>query len=311
MNHLIVITYHHISNKKDNFNRVNAIEYEDFSNQLKMFKCKYNIVSVDDLIYHIDNNIKMDDKSVLLTFDDGYIEHYKYAYPLLDKMNIYGAFYFNFKHISEKKLLDINKAHIVLNGIIDKSEMLDYVLKVVKYNNIIKDENEINKLINKYYCKSYYDEPEVNFLKKLLQIELNEQSRSFVLNEMYKKYVIKKEKYFYNKYYFDVKTALKMKESGHHIGNHCYDHIRLNALSYKEQSKQIKDALVLLKEYKLIGKKWSMCYPHGAYDYNTIKILKETNCSLAFTTNNKKAQVDKNNKYMISRIDCKSINEKL
>ena len=41
---------------------------------------------------------------------------------------------------------------------------------------------------------------------------------------------------------------------------------------------------LLLKNIGVETDKWIMCYPYGAYNSDTISLLKEKNCSFAVTT---------------------------
>ena len=52
--------------------------------------------------------------SIFLTFDNGYIDHYKYVFPCLSKKKITASFYPSTKAIENKIVLDINKIHFIL-----------------------------------------------------------------------------------------------------------------------------------------------------------------------------------------------------
>lgn len=46
---------------------------------------KYKIIRLDDVIEHLKNNKAIPNRSVVLTFDDGYKNFYQFAYPVLKK----------------------------------------------------------------------------------------------------------------------------------------------------------------------------------------------------------------------------------
>ncbi|MDR0288388.1 MAG: polysaccharide deacetylase family protein [Clostridiales bacterium] len=51
-------------------------------------KCGYHTVTMTDLINYVYNGIPLNEKSVMISFDDGDESVYKYAYPLLKKYNM-------------------------------------------------------------------------------------------------------------------------------------------------------------------------------------------------------------------------------
>ena len=71
---------------------------------------------------------------------------------------------------------------------------------------------------------------------------------------------------------------------GHEIGHHCYDHDWLGRLSKIEQSEEILKTLNFWKKNKLINEQFTMCYPYGDYNSDTLNILREIHCSIALTT---------------------------
>lgn len=59
-----------------------------FESDLKYFQENgYTTVTVNDLIDYVYSDKALPDKCVMLTFDDGYYNNYKYVFPLLKKYN--------------------------------------------------------------------------------------------------------------------------------------------------------------------------------------------------------------------------------
>ena len=60
----------------------------NFDRQMAYIKDKgYNVISLDELVDGIRNNRKFKHRTVVITTDDGYIDNYTYAYPILRKYN--------------------------------------------------------------------------------------------------------------------------------------------------------------------------------------------------------------------------------
>lgn len=57
-----------------------------FRNQMKLLKLSgYQTITIDDLNNYLKNNTQLPEKSILLTFDDGYENFYQYAFPVLQE----------------------------------------------------------------------------------------------------------------------------------------------------------------------------------------------------------------------------------
>lgn len=87
---LKVLMYHHILPRKDIKgpweNNSSVLSLEDFENQMRFLKeNKYNIVEMKEAKNYIYNIEDLPEKSVLITFDDGYKSNFEYAYPVLKK----------------------------------------------------------------------------------------------------------------------------------------------------------------------------------------------------------------------------------
>ena len=86
-----VFMYHHIQDQKlaVERNQVSLTTYtETFEEQLKYLQSKsYQTIGVDSLISFFQGGSTLQEKSIILTFDDGYTDFYEIAYPILQKYN--------------------------------------------------------------------------------------------------------------------------------------------------------------------------------------------------------------------------------
>jgi poly-beta-1,6-N-acetyl-D-glucosamine N-deacetylase len=85
-----IIMYHDIRADKQVFFDVTPQEFENQLRQIK--KHNLNPISLGQLITHLQTGIPLPGKPILLTFDDGYLGHYLYVYPLLKKYNFPAVF---------------------------------------------------------------------------------------------------------------------------------------------------------------------------------------------------------------------------
>lgn len=78
-----VLNYHEV---QDNVNNPLALSIAEFDEQMAyLSKHGYHSITPDELLSYLQNDIPLPDKSVLITFDDGYRNNYINAYPILKK----------------------------------------------------------------------------------------------------------------------------------------------------------------------------------------------------------------------------------
>ncbi len=88
---LPVLLYHHISENVENDMIVTP---EKFEKDMKTISdMGYVGVTLDDIINYIEKGKDLPEKSVLITFDDGYMSNYEYAYPVLEKYGLKGVIF--------------------------------------------------------------------------------------------------------------------------------------------------------------------------------------------------------------------------
>ena len=172
-----------------------------------------------------------------------------------------------------------------------------------------------NKYRNQYRLKSnvYYfnklakankfDIKEVVYIKRLIQMELVEELRGKITDILFKTYVTKDVKSISNELYMNLDQLKIMSQGGMYVGSHGYNHYWLDKLSPEKQEYEINQSIDFLSLVGTPLENWVMCYPYGAYNHSLLKIIKEKNCGLAFTTKFDIASLSKKNAYTLERLD--------
>ena len=91
------VMYHSIGvvNKNWHWNHLTC-PFDVFEDQLKWLKkAKYKTLNFQEVYDYIMDDKPVPKKSVFLTFDDGYLDNYVYAYPLLKKYGMKGTIFVN------------------------------------------------------------------------------------------------------------------------------------------------------------------------------------------------------------------------
>ncbi|MCY6355134.1 polysaccharide deacetylase family protein [Clostridium sp. ZS2-4] len=86
-----VLMYHSIGYEKDNPVR---LPVENLEKQMKYLKDNnYTTLSMEELYNYFENNKAIPKKSIVLTFDDGYLDNYTKLYPVLKKYGFKGTIF--------------------------------------------------------------------------------------------------------------------------------------------------------------------------------------------------------------------------
>lgn len=107
---VLVLCYHRVNILKIDTNLL-AVSPENFRKHMKFLKDNYNIVKFED-----DWN-KLSGRAVVITFDDGYFDNYKNAFPILKELNIPATFFISTGNIEKGKEFWWDELeNILLNG---------------------------------------------------------------------------------------------------------------------------------------------------------------------------------------------------
>ncbi len=155
--------------------------------------------------------------------------------------------------------------------------------------------------------ESRYDTRDVIFIKRLLQVELIEELRLKMVDELFLKYVNVEEKTFAKELYMNQDQLMHMQKSGMHIGSHGYNHYWWNHLTNSQLAKEIDASTVFLTEIGVDMNKWSACYPYGSFDDQAIAMLGNKGCKMAVTTQVDIAQPANENRFVLPRLDTNDL----
>lgn len=284
---LTVVMYHYVRDLKySRYPNIKGLDIALFKEQIAYLKKHYHFVTAEEVINAYSNKIQLPKHSVLLTFDDAYSDHFANVFPLLEKEKIQGAFYPPVKAVMEHTVLDVNKIHFILASTPEEriSVLLDEIrLLLDKYReeyNLLSFDEYFNELA----VANRFDTKEVIFVKRLLQVKLDERLRKIMTDILFRKIVGMDEAAFSRELYMSMDQIRCMVDCGMHIGSHGYDHYWLGSLPKVKQEFEIKKSIDFIISVGGDINNWSICYPYGDYNGDTIGLLKENGCKLGLTT---------------------------
>jgi peptidoglycan/xylan/chitin deacetylase (PgdA/CDA1 family) len=306
---LTIVMYHYVRDlKHSRFPAIKGLSLERFRRQLDYIQSCYTPISVEDLFEALKSSTnELPENAILLTFDDGYSDHFLNVFPLLDARGIKGCFFPPAQAVLEHVVLDVNKIQFVLAAARDASKLLEQVFESIdelrsQYG--LKSREEYLATVTE---KHRYDVPEVTLIKRLLQRELPEVVRVAIVQRLFEKYVTADEAAFAMELYMSLEQIESMRRHGMHIGSHSYTHAWMNQISKEEQVVETDRSLEFLKRVGARNPDWTMCYPYGGFNGSLLEVLRERSCSLGFTVQPRIADLNCDDRLTLPRIDTNDL----
>ena len=131
---LSIIMYHYVRELRySRFPEIKGLETDQFRDQITYIRKHYNVISGYDLLAAVEAESleTLPRPALLLTFDDGYIDHFTQVFPILSRQKVSGCFFPPVKCILDNQVLDVNKIHFVLASVPNKQAIVDYIFQML------------------------------------------------------------------------------------------------------------------------------------------------------------------------------------
>jgi peptidoglycan/xylan/chitin deacetylase (PgdA/CDA1 family) len=307
---LSIIMYHYVRELRySRFPEIKGLETDQFRDQITYIWKHYNVISGYDLLAAVEAESleTLPRPALLLTFDDGYIDHFTQVFPILSRQKVSGCFFPPVKCILDNQVLDVNKIHFVLASVPNKQAIVDYIFQMLDEYRAQYEIKRNDHYWTKLAVANRFDPKEVVFIKRILQRELPEELRQIIIGGLFRKYVTSDEASFAKELYMSEDQIRCMRENGMYIGSHGYGHYWLDTIDPEMQKHEIKLALEFLWRIGSRIESWIMCYPYGAYNDTLLAILSNTGCRIGLTTKVGIADLQRDNLLALPRLDTNDL----
>lgn len=304
LNQITIVMYHYVRPiQGSKYPRVKGLELDSFKRQLDYLSLNYNFVTASDVLLAIKGKKNLLPNSCWLTFDDGYKDHVLYVMPELLKRGIQGAFFPPVAPVVNKVMLDVNSIHFILASERGRDKSILVQDLNALYSESGASEESIEANWKKYSISSRYDTDEVMYIKNMLQFVLPKGLRSEIVSTLFNSYVGISQSDFANDLYLSCTDVQNLINAGMYVGSHGFSHLWMNQEDFASQEKEINMSIEFLESVGADISEWIMCYPYGAYNQDTIKIISKKGCVAALTTEVAKAILSRECAFKLPRFD--------
>ena len=240
-----------------------SCDAKHFKEHLKFFKDHFNIIKPSTAIKF--KSKPCDDRYAIITFDDGYIDNYEIAYPILRDLKVPAVFFLPTLYIGNDIIPWWDEIAWMLRNTAKKQiNVGNTLINLPQKRNII--ENETRKVL--HFVKNNLElsiDEKINIIREQTECNIND--------------LAEKPSLFVN---WD--QVREMHENGIEMGGHTHSHPVLSLLNVQEQRHEITTGKSIL-ENKLGAKIKLFAYPVGGdnnFTEDTVQILKDTGFELGF-----------------------------
>lgn len=303
-NKVYISMYHYTRDlRHSRYPKIKGLDISLFKQQLEYFKVHFNVIRMEQLIDAVKRHSLLPENALLLTFDDGYIDNFTFAMPLLEEFGFQGSFFIPGKTFATHQLLDVNKVHFIL-ACADISKLVTDLFERLNFYRGSEFEYPSNaELYRAYAAANRFDSKDTIFVKRVLQTVLPEKLRNMISSDLFKSYVgISEEKIAYE-LYMSQNQIETMRRHGMFIGLHGYDHYWLGNLTDEDMKADVDKALETLDMF-VDQDEWVMNYPYGNYNQRVLDYVKSKGAVLGLTTEVRIAEIEKDCALALPRFDC-------
>lgn len=244
---LLVLDYHRIGNSEDDLFDPGLFEAtaDQLNNQISYLKRHVSLVTLEEALGFIEGTIKEKSRHcrALLTFDDGYLDNYKIAYPILRSHGVQGVFFVVTNMVGSRQLPWWD--HIAY--LLKTAQRRRFSLRYPSALEVDIDENGLTESLRnvlKLYKLPGNSDPE-RFIR-----ELAEEARGSEPPGTARRFL-------------NWDEAREMTRGGMVIGSHTHSHTVLSQLQPEEQYKELCESRTILNE-QLGVEANVLAYPVGA-----------------------------------------------
>jgi len=256
---------------------------ENFEKQLRFIKKHFTVITLDEAITLAKGNMPLNKRYALITFDDGYIDNYEIAYPILQEQQVSAVFFIPSDYVN--------------TDIIPWWDEIAWMLKKAEKTSLNFGSNSVLQLTS---------EPISKIIRHCLaMVKSDPRAMEDKLVELRKlldcKYIAKSTD---KSLFMTWAQIAEMKAGGMDIGSHTCSHRILTHINEEEQLFELQSSKICL-ENNLNCKVDAIAYPVGesnTFNREICRMAEKVGYKIGFSFTNCINDIPILNPFTISRL---------
>ncbi len=281
---VMILMYHRIMSKKElDLCLVQPGMYvrdDVFGKQIAFLKRRYQIISFNCFLdAHKAGKLDKNKRYCIITFDDGWMDNYLYAFPILKKLKVPATIFLPTSYIGTSKWFWNDKIAYLLDcrnvSMITEKEKKQVALLFSKF---VKMDKNIATMLDFHMVR----EKQIEMIDEIIE-RLKVLPQSTIDELICKLSEIIGNNDHGERIFLNWEEIAEMSRHDISFGSHSCSHRLLDMLSMDEIKNEAEDSMHILKEKK-VNTVPIFCYPNGNYTQVVVDHVKACGYQAAVTT---------------------------
>ena len=274
------IMYHYVRPPDPAFPFFRYLDIAEFRAQLDQLGAHHHFVTRDELIESLRTNRPIPN-GLILTFDDGFNDHYTHVFPELQRRHIPGIFYVPTRPLTDGHLLEVHRTHLLL-GRHGGQRIFE------RLQQLVTEDMLSHKHVAEFFSIPYRSQTNDQWtvaVKRTLNYLIDYAVRPHIMEVLVREF-LPDELNLARNFYLTPEQFREMHENGMIIGSHTVNHPCMSKLSLADQRREIHDSFAALERTLGALSLKTFCYPYGgshSFNSDTEQILQNAGCHFSFS----------------------------
>jgi peptidoglycan/xylan/chitin deacetylase (PgdA/CDA1 family) len=299
----MVVMYHYVRDSAATaFPAIRALAPSLFEQQLDWLQDHYKVIDLATFEAALARRERLPESAALLTFDDGFVDHYETVLPALTRRRLTGTFFLSKSACgSSPTLLGVHKIHLLLASLgaeaFGRAVLAECALSPARPSGS-----------RTVFGADRWEETDDRAIKQLLNYELPYEEADRVLDTLFARH-LGDSPAFARELYLNEAMVREMSAAGMVFGYHTRSHRMLSRLEAAAQADELRGGVEWIRTLTDQASV-PFCYPWGGpqtYSPVTVRLLDEAGYSLAFNTVRRRAVIGQDHPFELPRLDTRDL----
>jgi peptidoglycan/xylan/chitin deacetylase (PgdA/CDA1 family) len=265
---LVALCYHRIGDaeRSEYDPGVYSASAQQFDDQMRYLKSRFHVATLEEVLEMLQHPSKMRGPQILLTFDDGYLDNYQIALPILESHGLQATFFLPTSFVGTDYLPWWDRIAYMVRHAGER----EIVMKYPRSFSVQVTQTSMNASIR-------------TVLKAFRSGETTDSDR--FMRELEEECRVTAPMRARTRLFMDWSEAADARRRGAAIGSHTHSHELLSRLTFEQQVEELEVSAKILRERLGITRD-VLAYPVGtqtAFSPVTIQALQQARYDAAFS----------------------------